>query len=140
MKPAKLIRNFGASVLGVAFCATAAAASAATAAKSPAAASPEAKVAVEKTAHEIAIHVMPPKNSHLNFEASWKLQVSAGLPLKDPGKTNFGTESLDKKLGGFRLPLAHKLSSSEKSSYTLTYFYCANDESWCKREQAKGVF
>lgn len=96
-----------------------------------------ATVKIEKTKREISLHVIPPKDTHLNFEASWRLSLQGRLPLQD-SKSTYGMESVDRKFGGFKLPLARPLTASEKAEYTLTYFYCSNDNSWCKRAQSKG--
>lgn len=94
-----------------------------------------ADITVTKSAGAIVLGVKAPEGSHLNFEGPWKLELSGSLPL---AQTTYGLAQMDQAKESFTLPLTRPASAGESADYTLTYFYCATDKSWCKRAQAKG--
>lgn len=101
------------------------------------AAAPEATVTMNKTTKAVELKVQPPPGTHLNYDGPWKLEVQGSLPLLNKSGV-FGIDAFDKASQVFSLPLEHKAAANASGSYTLTYFYCAADNSWCRRAQTKG--
>lgn len=101
------------------------------------AAAPEAEVKVLRGEKVITLQISPPPNTHLNYDGPWKLQINGAIPLSNHSGV-FGLDAFDKTKQAFQLPLARGLQASESGDYVLTYFFCATDNSWCRRAQAKG--
>ena len=101
------------------------------------AAAPEATVTLNRTSQAVELKIQPPPGTHLNYDGPWKLEVQGSLPLLNKSGV-FGIEAFNKTSQVYSLPLEHKADASAKGNYTLTYFYCATDNSWCKRAQSKG--
>ncbi len=101
-------------------------------------ASPEAQIKIAKTDHALTVQVIPPGGTHLNFDGPWKLEITGAIPLSNM-KGVFGIADFDKATGSFTLPLARQPKADDQGEYSLVYFFCAADNSWCKRAQAKGV-
>ncbi len=102
------------------------------------AAAPEAALSLKKSDQAVELKVQPPPGTHLNFDGPWKLETKGTLAFSNATGV-FGLDAFNKATGTFSLPLAHKQAAGEAGEYTLTYFYCAVDNSWCKRAQAKGA-
>lgn len=103
----------------------------------PDAKAPGAVISVMKAPTEITLQVKAPAGTHLNYSGPWKLEVTGTLPLKQTEGV-FDLKAFDKTKESFRLPLIHPLTSADQGLYTMTYFYCATDNSWCRRAQVKG--
>lgn len=103
-----------------------------------AASSPEAEIKTSRAEKSVTVQVVPPPGTHLNFDGPWKLQVSGAVPLSNTTGV-FGLDTFDKSKQQFVLPLTRAVKADERGEYSLVYFFCAADNSWCRRAQAKGT-
>ena len=97
-----------------------------------------ADVKVRKLEKSVVMQINPPKGTHLNFDGPWKLEILGAVPLANRSGV-YGLESFDKSSRTFALELTREIRGNEASTYNLVYFICADNNSWCKRSETKGI-
>ena len=77
------------------------------------------------------VGVNPPSGTELNYEGPWNLTIN------DPNgtKSSFDLASFDKSSHKFHVSIPDK----KMTNYKVTYFLCATDHTWCKRDVKEGV-
>jgi|GEM_PF-5569250 len=90
-------------------------------------------------AFSVAIKV--PEGTKLNFDGPWQLSVNGDIPFQKGTSLSLGKGDFEESGARFVLPVSSVAGSAlagKSSNYTLKYFLCSKDSSWCKRVVKSG--
>ena len=90
-----------------------------------------ASIVTQLKKDSLIVNVNPPSGTELNFEGPWNLTIN------DPNgaKSSFDLANFDKSAHKFSVLVPDK----KMTNYKVTYFLCATDHTWCKRDVKEGV-
>lgn len=98
----------------------------------------KATIKIGKSDAALQLKVIPPKGTKLNYDGPWKLILESPTIEFDPSvKQPTDLTAFDKTTESFQLKLK-KANLGSELKYDLTYFLCANDNSWCRRDKISG--
>lgn len=104
----------------------------------PAALTEKAKIKIDVHSKLLTVKVTPPEGTKLNYEGPWKLELKGPTWFNGANSLTAGLSAFKKETEQFEIAVSSSSPKKEELDFTLTYFYCAKDSSWCKRAVENG--
>jgi hypothetical protein len=99
----------------------------------------KAKIIVTVDKKRVAFKFVPPEGTKLNFDGPWLLELTPSTLFKQGSPLSYSLKDFNRKDQSFYIPVTGHIGSGVLGQYKATYFVCAKDNSWCKREQVQGM-